>query len=278
MQRFAKAYEILGLKVGASPDEVKRAYRKLAFKYHPDINNSAVAHELFIHVQKAYEIITTAEKTWSEVKPEQRSGNAQAHERDRMRINREEAMRFARERAQRIDRMQLQRETRQFAHFKKSIFYPWTIAMTYVSLVMFILVLADAFLLTNVNHGYVKAKEVVSSNFLGVDYNSGYKLTFGNGDTIELNTGVGSQITPESHISFAKSLIFSDIPRVYVVDKDLKAHTKNTFNKPPYIFFLIFLAVPLLLFCVDRPSAVFYSAGAFARYAIIIFILAYIIF
>lgn len=278
MQRFAKAYEILGLKVGATPEEVKRAYRRLAFKYHPDINPSAAAHELFIHVQKAYEIIITAEKTWTEVRSESEHSNPQTRDRDQMRANREEAMRYGRERAQRLDRIQMQREAKQYARFKKSIFYPWTIAMTYVSLVMFILIFADAFLLTNVNHGYVKAKEAVKTHLFGMDYTSAYKLTFGNGETVELAASVGSQINTESHISFAQSLIFRDIPRVYVVSKDLKAYTKNTFNKPPYIFFLIFLAIPFLLFYVDRPSAVFYSAGAFARYAIVVFIIAYIVF
>ncbi|MBT5976377.1 MAG: DnaJ domain-containing protein, partial [Flavobacteriales bacterium] len=38
MQRFEKAYEILGLESKASIDEVKKAFRKKALKYHPDIN------------------------------------------------------------------------------------------------------------------------------------------------------------------------------------------------------------------------------------------------
>ena len=81
-----------------------------------------------------------------------------------------------------------------------------------------------------------------------------------------------------SHVSFARSFIFNDIPRVYVVNKDLKEFVVDTFNKPPYLFFLLFLAVPLLLYYVDRPSAVFYAAGAFARYAVVIFIVSYMIF
>ena len=40
-------YEVLGLQKGASQDEIKRAYRNLAKKYHPDINKDAGAEEKF---------------------------------------------------------------------------------------------------------------------------------------------------------------------------------------------------------------------------------------
>lgn len=54
-------YEVLGLKHGASEDEVKKAYRTLSRKYHPDANinnpNAAQAEEKFKEVQAAYKSI-----------------------------------------------------------------------------------------------------------------------------------------------------------------------------------------------------------------------------
>ena len=277
MERFAKAYEILGVKVGASEEEVKKAFRKLAFKYHPDLNSSADAHEKFLNVKKAYEIIITAERTFGE-KPEESKTSKSKTRRNRTDMSREEAIRAGRERAREIDRIKLQQEARAYARFKRSMYYPWTLAMTYVSLLFFLLIASDAFLLTETHAGYITAKKSKVSTVLGIDVLTGYQLDLYNGESIAVSRGTGNRLAEDSHVSFARSYIFNDIPRVYVVNKDLKEFSINTFNKPPYLFFLLFIGIPLLLFYVDRPSAVFYSAGAFARYAVFIFILSYIIF
>jgi DnaJ domain len=51
-------YRILGLKIGASLDEVKTAYRRLARQYHPDINpGDRHAHEKFIQLNEAYKTL-----------------------------------------------------------------------------------------------------------------------------------------------------------------------------------------------------------------------------
>ncbi len=56
-------YKILGVDKTASVDEVKKAYRKLARKYHPDVNpNDKVAEERFKEINEANEVLTDAEK------------------------------------------------------------------------------------------------------------------------------------------------------------------------------------------------------------------------
>lgn len=55
-------YEVLGVKRGASEDEIKKAYRKLARKFHPDLNpNDKTAEEQFKRVQEAYDVLANAE-------------------------------------------------------------------------------------------------------------------------------------------------------------------------------------------------------------------------
>jgi len=55
-------YEILGLSKGASKDEVKSAYRKMALKFHPDRNKEPDAEEKFKEINEAYEILSNDSK------------------------------------------------------------------------------------------------------------------------------------------------------------------------------------------------------------------------
>ncbi|KAK8844597.1 hypothetical protein IAR55_006444 [Kwoniella newhampshirensis] len=54
-------YSVLGVKRDASDADIKKAYRKLSKKYHPDINPDEAAHERFIEVAKAYEVLSETE-------------------------------------------------------------------------------------------------------------------------------------------------------------------------------------------------------------------------
>ncbi|MFA7084579.1 MAG: DnaJ C-terminal domain-containing protein [Arcobacteraceae bacterium] len=55
-------YKTLEVSENAAPDEIKKAYRKLARKYHPDVNKDPSAEDKFKEINAAYEVLSDAEK------------------------------------------------------------------------------------------------------------------------------------------------------------------------------------------------------------------------
>ncbi|MGO9036940.1 MAG: DnaJ domain-containing protein, partial [Steroidobacteraceae bacterium] len=60
--QFKDYYHTLGVERSAGAEEVKRAYRKLARKYHPDVSKEKNAEAKFKDVQEAYEVLKDPEK------------------------------------------------------------------------------------------------------------------------------------------------------------------------------------------------------------------------
>lgn len=55
--KMATYYQILGLRMNASSEEIKKAYRKRARELHPDTNDAEDAHERFVELNEAYQVL-----------------------------------------------------------------------------------------------------------------------------------------------------------------------------------------------------------------------------
>jgi len=55
-------YEVLGVSRTATAEELRRAYRRLAREYHPDVNKSPGADEKFKEINEAYEVLSDPER------------------------------------------------------------------------------------------------------------------------------------------------------------------------------------------------------------------------
>ena len=60
--KYQDYYQILGVPRDAGTSDIKKAYRKLARKYHPDVNSEAGAEEKFKQVNEAYEVLKDSGK------------------------------------------------------------------------------------------------------------------------------------------------------------------------------------------------------------------------
>src|SRR6202035_4962491 len=59
---YTDYYEVLGVPRDADQDTIRRAYRKLAREYHPDLNSDSDAEESFKELGEAYEVLSDADK------------------------------------------------------------------------------------------------------------------------------------------------------------------------------------------------------------------------
>ncbi len=123
-------HKILGLNKDAGRDDIKRAYRQLAKKYHPDINKSPDAHDQFIMITEAYEILTNHDlhEFYSRRETTRDTGT--------MRDQYEKAREEARENGRRYARMKYEKFIQEQEAFKKSGWHDLILTIRYFLRIM----------------------------------------------------------------------------------------------------------------------------------------------
>ena len=119
-------HKILGLEKDAGPEDIKRAYRQLAKKYHPDINHAPEAHDQFIRITEAYEILINSDLH------EYYFHRESTRDTGFMRARYEKAREEAREEARRYARMKYEKFIREQEAFKKSGWHDLILTLRYI--------------------------------------------------------------------------------------------------------------------------------------------------
>jgi hypothetical protein len=107
---FEECYQILNLPPGATKEEIKRAYRKQAKAYHPDVNSAADAQIQFLLIRQAYDILGNEYYTYDRI-----FYQPQSYDTERQETRQERAARFA--------KMQYEEFKRNNELFKQSVSY-----------------------------------------------------------------------------------------------------------------------------------------------------------
>ena len=117
-------YKILGLKKGATKEDIRKSYRRLAKKYHPDVNKSAGASDQFIAAAEAYEILINR-KSESFVKTGYTRSAEEQEEYDYY-------VQLAKEKARQAARMKYEKMKREHEAFQKSGLHDLMILFSYL--------------------------------------------------------------------------------------------------------------------------------------------------
>lgn len=114
MPAYKDYHKILGLDRDAGPEQIKQAYRSMAKKYHPDINPAPDAHERFIEITEAYEILMNRDLYAYYIHRSQKTDT------EFMRARYEQARKEAKESAERYAKMRFEKFRQEQEAFKKS--------------------------------------------------------------------------------------------------------------------------------------------------------------
>ena len=114
-------YQILGVSENSSVEEIKQAYRKLAKKYHPDINKLPDAHQRFIEISEAYEVLFQRAAGKDKAQPQ---------------VDYEEFLRDVRETAKKQARMRYEKFEHQHKAFRESGLYDVGLLFKYIGKIL----------------------------------------------------------------------------------------------------------------------------------------------
>jgi len=250
-------YDVLGLPFGANEQLIKKRYKELAKKYHPDRNPSPDAHKRFIEINEAYLFLTTKKITSFKSTVE----NQQEKEAERQRAYREEALRYAREKKI--------REEKELEEFYVSLRNGWAWiglkSVAFICAIVFVFMVIDLFLPSqNVSE--------VTTEFSDKIYNSvgGHEISLiktQSGKNLWTNKFMNYNFNYSPFFELESSQIFQNPIRaiIYTNYKVYSIPIHFTIYWAQF-FFYPFLLLPIFIFFYKQNNAGFVIGHYLSRY------------
>jgi len=250
-----KYFNILGISPTTDKSVIKKAYRKLAFQYHPDKNSSVNAQAKFIEITDAYEIVTG-------VKSLPRLKSRMPNESEPNQPTPEDRVRAAKERYEKSKQKELEEEARYYFQLISGKRWQFIKRFSVASTILSVLFVLDYFLKENINY------ELIQSMFVGgMNQNAHFEV---NNSNYYFLYDEARYIIDYPIIQVNSTPIFNDLKFVRI----LSFKGENIYIKPVLSFLYFFpilpiaLCLPLITVMYKRPNALFTFMHMFSLYVI----------
>jgi hypothetical protein len=253
-----KYYEIFNLQETASISEIRRAYRKLAFKYHPDRNSDPKAHQVFIDLTSAYEKIIEAKN-----EPEKAIYSTQTHPNSK----RKAKSRSQDEAQQKYEQQQYVRFMQEEKYFQKLTtglrwkLYTWFMRISFV--------VAVILLIEPVLPKHYETDAVVSfSNFYnGIEELSVRCIKTESGKKIWVSNPTVRMLHDNHDIQIESSFVFRNPRRVWYIDLyDTLSYPVDFSAINLYPVVPILFLIPFFVFLYKQKNYIFTIGYIFSVY------------
>jgi hypothetical protein len=250
-----KYYKILGLSSSANDTLVKKRYRELAKKFHPDKNKDENSTKLFQEIKDAYEHILNRDftATRKDIPPTQKTAEQKFHEN-------------AWKRAEQLKKQ----EAEELLHFYNSFRLGWkkriVNLVAIIGAICLLGIIADDFLPLKESIETVEDFSANPSHSIGNDYV--YEVKFKNGQTLWLNHQNIHKLDNLPQLILAKTSIFHQ--PVYVESRSDENRTRTTIHFTFYwaqAVLFIFLILPIVIRFYKRNN-VFFVLGNYLTFTI----------
>ena len=276
-----KYYNILGLQPGASQNDIRKSYRKLVMKYHPDRNPSPNAEEKFIIITEAYEILTgkksppvsmqSTRSRSTSVRNQPKYHSAEEEKRERERRAKEARIRYE-------DYMRKEQEEneRYYNHLVSSVKWKTIQVSAIVGIFLSLMMLLDCFL----PHHY-KPDSVVSYNLNSAAGTTGAAVSLvktKKGENYWIEKISYSLTTKYPDVLVESSWIFHNPIRLASFEKVRYHYYDIQFNffRHTWLIIILFL-IPAFTIWYKRKEITFTLLYHFSYYGVNLFMIIFLI-